>query len=202
MPQTGVLDSVAFELDISNNSVDPPNGFLFLCPPRDFQSGTTSLKWPDCSAYWSLHPSGAERLSMEDAVNLGFPHVELNMTIMDREWHFSNCVYAGLRQFHEAKGFDPDTQDVARHLGQPLYRLLDEVHGTFSRCKSTRPNLALCFTHGFDKSRAWTLRRRILMRTRSTQKTNQSRNKPQLPKPIVSGTRVNHCHLKFVIDNL
>ncbi|KAJ7821471.1 hypothetical protein B0H14DRAFT_2371322, partial [Mycena olivaceomarginata] len=69
----------------------------------------------------SLHPSGAERLSMEDAVSLGFPHVQLTMTIMDREWHFNTCVDAGLRQFHKAKGFDPDTQDVARYLGQPLY---------------------------------------------------------------------------------
>ncbi|KAJ7906966.1 hypothetical protein B0H13DRAFT_2332925 [Mycena leptocephala] len=29
-------------------------------------------------------------------------------------------VYAGLRQFHRAKGFDPDSQDVA---GYPIYQL-------------------------------------------------------------------------------
>jgi hypothetical protein len=32
-------------------------------------------------------------------------------------------VYAGLRQFHRAKGFDPDSQDVACHLGYPIYQL-------------------------------------------------------------------------------
>ncbi|KAJ7755486.1 hypothetical protein B0H16DRAFT_715739 [Mycena metata] len=38
-----------------------------------------------------------------------------------RSWDAS--VYAGLRKFHRAKGFDPDSQDVARHLGYPLYQV-------------------------------------------------------------------------------
>ncbi|KAJ7821418.1 hypothetical protein B0H13DRAFT_1660301, partial [Mycena leptocephala] len=33
-------------------------------------------------------------------------------------------VYAALRQFHRAKGFDPDSQDVARHLGYPFINCL------------------------------------------------------------------------------
>jgi hypothetical protein len=32
-------------------------------------------------------------------------------------------VYEGLSRFHAAKGFDPNGQDLARHLGQPLYEI-------------------------------------------------------------------------------
>ncbi|KAF7377138.1 hypothetical protein MSAN_00132900 [Mycena sanguinolenta] len=36
-------------------------------------------------------------------------------------------VYNGLRQFHQAKGFDPNSQDLVRHLGWPLYRLSGRI---------------------------------------------------------------------------
>jgi hypothetical protein len=64
---------------------------------------------------------GAERLSTQDAYNLGFPSLGLSTVILGKSWDAS--VYAGLRQFHQAKGFDPDSQDVARYLGHPLYEL-------------------------------------------------------------------------------
>ncbi|KAJ7508822.1 hypothetical protein B0H11DRAFT_1356833 [Mycena galericulata] len=38
-----------------------------------------------------------------------------------RSW--DERLYAGLSQFHAAKGFDPYSQDIARHLGCPLYKL-------------------------------------------------------------------------------
>ncbi|KAJ7340577.1 hypothetical protein DFH08DRAFT_658284, partial [Mycena albidolilacea] len=95
--------------------------FLFLCPPTDFQIGPSSFKWPECPAYWSLDPFGTDPLSWEDAANLGFPSLQLFTRIRGRSWDAG--VYAGLRQFHQAKGFDPESQDVARHLGQPLLEL-------------------------------------------------------------------------------
>ncbi|KAF8181361.1 hypothetical protein K438DRAFT_1550313, partial [Mycena galopus ATCC 62051] len=99
-----------------------PQGFLFLCPPQDFRIGDTlSFKWPDCPAYWSFDPSGAERLSAKDAIGWGFPSMQLSTDIVGDSG--DDKVYAGLRQFHRAKGFDPDSQDVARHLGYPLYHL-------------------------------------------------------------------------------
>jgi hypothetical protein len=58
---------------------------------------------------------------MEDATRLGFPSISLSMNVLGKSWDVS--VYAGLRQFHQAKGFDPDSQDVARHLGKPLCQL-------------------------------------------------------------------------------
>jgi hypothetical protein len=45
--------------------------------------------------------------------------------------------YAGLRQFHQAKGFDPNSQDVARHLGHSLYQLAAEVDAPFAHGTST-----------------------------------------------------------------
>ncbi|KAJ7044380.1 hypothetical protein C8F04DRAFT_942366, partial [Mycena alexandri] len=71
--------------------------------------------------YWSLDPSGVDRLSTEEATQLGFPSFQLTTRVHGYSWDTS--VYAGLRQFHKAKGFDPDSQDVARHLGCPLYQL-------------------------------------------------------------------------------
>ncbi|KAJ7654808.1 hypothetical protein B0H14DRAFT_2283941, partial [Mycena olivaceomarginata] len=71
--------------------------------------------------YWALHPSGVERLSWEDAASLGFPRIGILEYAGGRSWDAR--VYEGLCQFHQAKGFDPDSQEVALHLGQPLYEL-------------------------------------------------------------------------------
>ncbi|KAJ6462852.1 hypothetical protein C8R45DRAFT_789425, partial [Mycena sanguinolenta] len=71
--------------------------------------------------YWSLDPSGIDRLSPDDAIQLGFLTFELTAKAYRSYWDAS--VYEGLRQFHHAKGFDPYSQDVARHLGHPLYGL-------------------------------------------------------------------------------
>ncbi|KAJ6555539.1 hypothetical protein B0H10DRAFT_1209048 [Mycena sp. CBHHK59/15] len=104
-------------------------GYLFLCPEKDLQTGS-SFRWPDCPAYWSLDPSGAERLSTEDAKYLGFPTINLRTLVNGRSWDAS--VYAGLRRFDQAKGFDPDSQDLARHLGHPLYQLSSELDVPFA----------------------------------------------------------------------
>ncbi|KAJ7927327.1 hypothetical protein B0H13DRAFT_1598805 [Mycena leptocephala] len=90
---------------------------------------------PDCPAYWSLDPSGAERLSPEEAAELGFPSIRSLTSIYIDSWDAD--VYAALRQFHRAKGFDPDSQDVARHLGYPLYQLPSAVDALFAHGKSS-----------------------------------------------------------------
>ncbi|KAJ7021995.1 hypothetical protein C8F04DRAFT_912788, partial [Mycena alexandri] len=96
-----------------------PPSYLFLCPRTDFQTGLLSFRWPDRPAYWSLDPSGADGLSTKEATQFGFPALQLTTQVWGRARDTS--VYAGLRQFHQAKGFNPDSQDIARHLGQPLY---------------------------------------------------------------------------------
>ncbi|KAJ7775408.1 hypothetical protein B0H16DRAFT_1249647, partial [Mycena metata] len=82
-----------------------PAGFLFLCPKEDFRTGRTSFRWPNRAAYWSLDSEGLEGLSMEEAEQLGFPPFQLITEVVGKSWDAS--VYAGLRKFHRAKGFDP-----------------------------------------------------------------------------------------------
>lgn len=106
-----------------------PEGYLFVCPAKDLQIGPASFRWPTIPAYWSSDPSGVNLLSAEAASDRGFPAIELRTAVYGRSWDAS--VYAGLQQFHAAKGFDPLGQDVARYLCRPLYQpfgLLDN-HG-------------------------------------------------------------------------
>ncbi|KAJ7823122.1 hypothetical protein B0H13DRAFT_1533276, partial [Mycena leptocephala] len=70
--------------------------------------------------YWSLDPSGI-RLSDEAAEKLGFPVLEFEIYVWGETWDGS--VYAGIRQFHKAKGFDPDSQEVALELVYPLLQV-------------------------------------------------------------------------------
>ncbi|KAF8144060.1 hypothetical protein K438DRAFT_589322 [Mycena galopus ATCC 62051] len=131
-----VVHHTSFRLTLSPTIVDPPQGFLFLCPFEDFRTERPySFKWPDCPAYWSFDPSGAEPLSAEDAVRFGFPSMQLSTEISGYSRYGE--VYAGLREFYQGKGLDPDSQDVARYLGQPLYQLSDEVHGQFTHKSDT-----------------------------------------------------------------
>ncbi|KAJ6464548.1 hypothetical protein C8R45DRAFT_1024379 [Mycena sanguinolenta] len=99
-------------------------GYLFICPPGDIRTGENSCKWPDCPAYWSLDPSGAVPLSSEDAKTFGFPIIHIETLVKGYSW--DDSVYQGLQQFHTGKGFDPDSQDMARDLGYPLFELSTE----------------------------------------------------------------------------
>ncbi|KAF7347162.1 hypothetical protein MVEN_01470700 [Mycena venus] len=124
-----VMHEVVFKLHILGTADDLPAGFLFLCPKQDFQSGPASYKWPECPAYWSFDPAGVKRLSEEEATHLGFPSIQLS-TQVDR-WSWDASMYAGLRQFHQAKGFDPESQDLAKYLGYPLLELSNATDRPF-----------------------------------------------------------------------
>ncbi|KAJ7754802.1 hypothetical protein B0H16DRAFT_1690405 [Mycena metata] len=91
----------------------------YVAPPK------RSFRWPDCAAYWSRDPLGAVRLSLEEAEEAGFPLITLELSASGDSW--DSIDYAALWQFHQAKGFAPDSQEIARHLGHPLYELCDEV---------------------------------------------------------------------------
>ncbi|KAJ7315514.1 hypothetical protein DFH08DRAFT_1039682, partial [Mycena albidolilacea] len=71
--------------------------------------------------YWSLDLSGAERLNKDDARNHGFPDIDLQVRVGGRMWDES--VYNGIRQFQEAKGLNPYSDEVALQLGQPFYQV-------------------------------------------------------------------------------
>ncbi|KAF7337232.1 hypothetical protein MSAN_02275600 [Mycena sanguinolenta] len=124
------VDEVRFILRVANmqHHIEPA-GYLFVCPYQDFRSGikahTHSYHWPACPAYWSLDPSGADRLSTEDARNLGFPAIHIETIMAGKSWDRS--VYEGLRQFHEGKAFDSGSRGVARQLGYPLFEVLSDL---------------------------------------------------------------------------
>ncbi|KAJ6544148.1 hypothetical protein B0H19DRAFT_1267451 [Mycena capillaripes] len=120
-----LVDDIYFELTIPAPKGDPPVGFLFLCPEQEFHVGPSAFCWPVYPAYWSLDPLGVERLSAEDAAQLGFPTIHLTTAISGNSW--DNTVYGGLRQFHHAKVFDPDSLHIAWHLGQPLFRVSNKI---------------------------------------------------------------------------
>ncbi|KAJ7747870.1 hypothetical protein B0H14DRAFT_445952 [Mycena olivaceomarginata] len=107
-----------------------PTGYLFVCPPEFFRIGQDSLQWPHQPAYWSLDPSGAARLSTEDARTLGFPIIHIETTIYGLSW--DDTVYDKLRLLHRSKGFDPNTQEAARHLGYPLFELCRDAGAPFA----------------------------------------------------------------------
>jgi hypothetical protein len=137
--QKVLVDHLYFEISIvaSTTTENPPTGFLFLCPTPDFRSGASSFRWPDCPAYWCLDPFGIERLNTEEAIQLGFPTMKFKMAGSGHSCDGS--VYAGLRQLHREKGFSPDSQNIARHLGEPLYQLASEIDTPFVRGKATFP---------------------------------------------------------------
>ncbi|KAF7348931.1 hypothetical protein MVEN_01413500 [Mycena venus] len=119
------LCDIIYELRISTTTEDLPPGFLFVCPEEDVQTGPSFFCWPTCPAYWSLDPSGTERLSPDEAMRLRFPFIGLKAEA--HGWCWNGDVYVGLRRFHYAKGFDPESQDVARHFGAPLFQLSHEI---------------------------------------------------------------------------
>ena len=121
-----LMHSIEFEIFASSIMEEPPaGGFLFLCPLENFQVTPSSFRWPDCPAYWSLDPSGVERLSTEEAARLGFPELEFNMRIIGLSWDSS--VYAGLRQYLQARAFDPDTPAFDRRNNGQLVRFSNRI---------------------------------------------------------------------------
>ncbi|KAJ7168939.1 hypothetical protein C8R46DRAFT_242813 [Mycena filopes] len=116
-----VVYGVEYWLSFSNMAdVSPKDGYLFLCPLSHLRSPDgTHFRNTDLAAYWSLDPSGAKPLSHWMARMLGFPSLAFKTKIWSRSWN--HTVYTAVRQFQSGKGFDPDTQAVARHMGVPLY---------------------------------------------------------------------------------
>ncbi|KAF7374291.1 hypothetical protein MSAN_00312300 [Mycena sanguinolenta] len=106
------IEKVWFHLNIGRPTPNPPDGYLFICSPKDFETGPMSYQWPHRPAYWSLDSSGDNPLSHEDATSLGFPSIMLWTDVHVLSW--DETVYAGLRKFDEGKGFNPESQDVAK----------------------------------------------------------------------------------------
>jgi hypothetical protein len=113
------IRGIEYHLKLSGPTHNLFFGYLFLCPFAELQAeDMTGFRIPDCMAYWSLDPSGVDRLSDGVAADLGFPAIQLQMWVGAKSWDTS--VYDGILQLHQAKGFDPYSQEVAIELGWPL----------------------------------------------------------------------------------
>jgi hypothetical protein len=71
--------------------------------------------------YWSLDPTGNNRMTQDECDSLGLPRLQFKFFSTARFWH--EYHYEAIREFFEAKGFDPHSQDVTRLLGLPLAEL-------------------------------------------------------------------------------
>ncbi|KAJ7168893.1 hypothetical protein C8R46DRAFT_242061 [Mycena filopes] len=120
------VDNVCFTIIVSEPMVDCPPGYLFVCPQQHFHVGASAFRWPDSPAYWSLDPSGVERLSMGEAIRLGFPDFRPLTEVHCYSWETS--VYDELWQFYWGKGFDPESQDVAQYLGDRLFHVSSAIN--------------------------------------------------------------------------
>ncbi|KAJ7244448.1 hypothetical protein C8J57DRAFT_1242778 [Mycena rebaudengoi] len=138
------INSISYLCRLSPTSGSIPHGYLFLCPLGDlstFSDDRLHFRQPDNPGFWSLHPDGTNPLSRRAAQSLGFPLIELRIRVAGHAW--TDTAYAALRRFHLGKCFDGQSQDVARHLGYPLYELAEE-HGANEYCPP--PVAVLWFT--------------------------------------------------------
>jgi hypothetical protein len=128
------VSGIGYRLQLLGPIENLPPGYLFLCPLAKLETEVPAcFVIPDCPAYWSLDPSGAERLNVEEAKNHGFTDIKLRMHHWRTTWDSS--VYAGIRQFHQAKGFYPHGQEVAIALEVPLLQVSCEQNDLFANCK-------------------------------------------------------------------
>ncbi|KAJ7642197.1 hypothetical protein FB45DRAFT_366286 [Roridomyces roridus] len=125
------VHNINFFLDFSKaRGLDFPKGYLFVCPPDHLRTGPDSFAWPQCPWFWSMDPNGDYPLTEKDALSLGFPQIQMETRIRGLSWPSS--VYEGLRTFHAAKGFDPDSEELAHQLGIPLLEVSGREAPLFS----------------------------------------------------------------------
>ncbi|KAJ6532574.1 hypothetical protein B0H19DRAFT_1325535, partial [Mycena capillaripes] len=128
------VHGIQCQLQLRGALDDLPPGYFFLCPLTEIQTELLGqCQIPACAAYWSRDPSGAERLSAKEAKNEGFPDIKFRMWAFGRTW--DDGPYTGIRQFHQAKGFDPYSQELATELEYPLFQVSCERDALFSHGK-------------------------------------------------------------------
>ncbi|KAJ6578856.1 hypothetical protein DFH09DRAFT_1310824 [Mycena vulgaris] len=119
--------SIGFDLDKftlrGTFMADTPTDevYLFLFPGNvDVSDGQLTVDLPPESEtyYLSFNPQGIERLSEDTIEQIGLPRLSFEAIVHAIQWPQNH--YNLIRECHRAKGFDPDTQDVAIELGYPL----------------------------------------------------------------------------------
>ncbi|KAK1227728.1 hypothetical protein PQX77_009281 [Marasmius sp. AFHP31] len=111
---------------------DPPY-YLFVLPPPQLPDTTPDVvSWMQAPAeslyYWSVDPDGNSRMPEAHRTALGLPCFQ-NYADPPHGWKVE--IYDLVRQWQEAKGFDPTTTDFARSLGYPIIEILPQDNDRF-----------------------------------------------------------------------
>ncbi|KAJ7089923.1 hypothetical protein C8R44DRAFT_861348 [Mycena epipterygia] len=97
---------------------------LFIAPLKvRHQAGRCSLALPESGLcyYWALDSGGKTQLSQKECDSLGLPRLQFKLIPWATFWQ--SYHYNAIRDFHQAKGFDPDGLDVTRLLGLPIVQM-------------------------------------------------------------------------------
>ncbi|KAK7039968.1 hypothetical protein R3P38DRAFT_3181791 [Favolaschia claudopus] len=96
--------------------------YLFLPPYRTFFSADlTRVCFPKAEPYWSFNPSGTDHLSNNQTSAPAIPQTCLEILV--DQISIDEAVLEDIHKFNTRKGFDADSQEVAKHLELPLYCL-------------------------------------------------------------------------------
>ncbi|KAJ8079959.1 hypothetical protein PM082_016784 [Marasmius tenuissimus] len=112
-----------------------PPCYLFVLPPPRLPDTTPDVaSWLQAPAeslyYWSLDPNGDSVMPETQRVALGLPLYYQNVIPLELgQWKAE--VYDLVRQWQEAKGFDPATTDFARSMGYPIVEILPQDDDRF-----------------------------------------------------------------------
>ncbi|KAJ7613610.1 hypothetical protein DFH06DRAFT_144167 [Mycena polygramma] len=95
--------------------------YLFLNRPTgDLVDGRFFARIPPLEElfYWAVDPDGVRKLNASSVERLRLPRLICRTVTLGDSWTAAH--YQALREVHKAKGFDPDSPDVAISLGYPL----------------------------------------------------------------------------------
>ncbi|KAJ7881876.1 hypothetical protein B0H13DRAFT_1721565 [Mycena leptocephala] len=95
--------------------------YLFLFPPQmKFVDSLLTVFNPSDAEkyYWAFDPAGLDRLTHETVEDIWLPTVDFSMELWGGKW--DEHKYDMIREFHVAKGFNPDSQEAAIAMGYPL----------------------------------------------------------------------------------
>ncbi|KAK6966783.1 hypothetical protein R3P38DRAFT_3152337 [Favolaschia claudopus] len=87
------------------------------------RADSTRYGFPREEPYWSFDPRGNDRLSANEALNLGLPQARIDISVT--HYFVDDAFLKDVHTFHARKGFDPDSQEIAEHLGLALYCFAD-----------------------------------------------------------------------------
>ncbi|KAK1227724.1 hypothetical protein PQX77_009275 [Marasmius sp. AFHP31] len=107
--------------------------YLFILPPPQLPDTTPDVvSWMQAPAeslyYWSVDPDGNSRMPEAHRMELDLPCFR-NCVDPPHSWKAE--IYDLVRQWQEAKGFDPTTTDFARSLGYPIVEILPQDNDRF-----------------------------------------------------------------------